>query len=52
MWYIIVDNDECSSSPCRNEGTCVDGIDTYFCQCAEGFGGRNCERSKFSLFRD
>ena len=43
----ITDRDECASDPCRNGGVCVDGIDTYYCECAEGFGGRNCERSEY-----
>ena len=24
---------ECAGSPCRNGGTCVDGINSYTCQC-------------------
>ena len=46
LFFYIVDEDECASAPCRNGGTCVDGIDTYFCRCTEGFGGRNCETSE------
>ena len=53
LFFYIVDEDECASAPCRNGGTCVDGIDTYFCRCTEGFGGRNCETSGYRdwLFR-
>ncbi|XP_033634228.1 fibropellin-1-like [Asterias rubens] len=36
-------DDECSSSPCQNDATCVDGIDSYTCTCAAGFEGINCE---------
>lgn len=36
----------CASSPCQNGGTCFDGSFTYFCQCADGFTGPNCEISK------
>ena len=35
---------ECDSNPCRNEGTCVDGINGYTCICPANFTGINCER--------
>ena len=28
--------DECASQPCVNGGTCVDGINSYICQCRPG----------------
>ena len=28
--------DECRSSPCRNGGTCTDGVDQFHCRCPEG----------------
>lgn len=31
--------DECWSSPCQNEGTCIDGVATYNCTCPDGFVG-------------
>lgn len=33
----------CFSSPCLNNGQCVHLEGEYFCHCAEGFGGKNCE---------
>ncbi|XP_022105274.1 neurogenic locus notch homolog protein 1-like [Acanthaster planci] len=36
-------DDECSSSPCQNAATCVDGVDSYTCTCPSGFEGVNCE---------
>jgi len=43
---LICDNvNECNSGPCRNGGTCVNGIGMYVCLCRSGFAGRNCERS-------
>ncbi|XP_070536661.1 cubilin-like [Ptychodera flava] len=35
--------DECSSNPCQNGGTCVDGVNGYSCTCATGYTGDNCE---------
>ncbi|XP_029464751.1 fibulin-7-like isoform X2 [Rhinatrema bivittatum] len=35
--------DECSSSPCANGGTCVDGVQHYTCQCPNGWAGSNCQ---------
>ena len=37
------DIDECSSSPCQNGGTCIDGINSYTCVCVPGHAGDNCE---------
>ncbi len=34
---------ECASSPCANGGTCVDGADSYTCECKDGFSGLHCE---------
>ena len=35
----------CSSSPCENNGTCVnsDDFDSYGCACDSDFTGENCE---------
>ena len=35
--------DECSSHQCKHNATCVDGIASYTCVCAEGFAGEECE---------
>ena len=53
---------ECDSSPCLNEGKCVEGSfgsgvgsgldmteSVYTCECAPGFTGMNCETSKNCL---
>ena len=31
---------ECMSSPCRNDGRCVDGDEGYQCFCRNGFTGK------------
>lgn len=35
--------DECASSPCENGATCVDGLATYTCECADGWTGIICD---------
>ena len=35
--------DDCAAGPCRNGGTCVDGLRSYSCQCPVGYKGANCE---------
>ena len=37
------DVDDCASSPCAHDGTCVDGDGTYACNCKSGFSGKNCQ---------
>ena len=36
-------NDCSDSTPCRNGGTCIDGVDGFLCSCVEEYGGRQCE---------
>ena len=45
---IFLDIDECHSTPCKNNGTCVDKINSYTCKCKPGFKGTNCETSMLS----
>ena len=34
--------DDCASSPCLNNGTCVDGINNYYCLCQDKFMDKTC----------
>lgn len=36
---------DCESNPCKNGGTCVDGLNVYYCKCVLGFTGKNCDQS-------
>ena len=46
MMFVFSDIDECASSPCENDATCEDGVNSYTCKCKAGFAGKNCEESK------
>ncbi|XP_068719986.1 von Willebrand factor D and EGF domain-containing protein-like [Montipora capricornis] len=37
------DIDDCVNQTCNNGASCVDGINTYSCNCAAGFTGAHCE---------
>ena len=39
----LVDIDDCSPNPCQNGGACVDGINSFTCNCRPGYAGAKCE---------
>ena len=41
----LVDINDCASTPCMNEGICVDGINSFTCNCPHGFIGKDCSIS-------
>ena len=44
---VLLDIDECASSPCVNGGgVCVDGVNRYTCNCNSGRTGVHCELGK------
>ena len=43
MCYVVSDIDDCASNPCQNGGACTDGVASYSCSCADGYGGADCE---------
>ena len=46
MFYIafyFADVDDCVNHTCANGGSCIDGINSYSCNCSVGFTGNRCE---------
>ena len=37
------DIDDCANVTCRNDGTCVDGVNNFTCSCPVGYNGDFCE---------
>ena len=46
-YYLASDQDECSSNPCLNGGTCVDQVNGYLCNCTDAYTGPRCNIGKF-----
>ena len=38
-----LDIDDCVTIPCQNGGSCTDQVNSYTCNCADGYDGPNCE---------
>ena len=45
--FFLADVMECSSSPCENNGTCTDEVNSFTCGCLQGYSGRYCETGEF-----
>ena len=43
--FYLADIDDCVGQSCVH-GSCVDGNDTYTCDCSEGYSGDRCDISK------
>ena len=42
MFSFLTDIDDCSPNPCKNQGTCIDKVNSYSCSCVAKFTGENC----------
>lgn len=46
----FTDINDCESNPCKNGGTCIDGVNSYKCICSDGWEGAYCETSECVVF--
>lgn len=46
LFLPFTDINDCESNPCRNGGTCIDGVNSYKCICSDGWEGAYCETSE------
>ena len=46
VYFLLLDIDECASSPCQNGGTCMDQVNSYQCQCLPGYTDLQCQTGK------
>lgn len=51
LFPFLLDINDCESNPCKNGGTCIDGVNSYKCICSDGWEGAYCETSESSLLR-
>ena len=42
MLVCFSDIDECASSPCKNNGSCIDDVGRFLCNCSAGYSGSMC----------
>ena len=38
----FIDIDDCLNHTCANSGLCVDGVNSYTCNCSAGYTGEHC----------
>ena len=38
----------CQSNPCKNDGTCYDGLTSFYCECKPGWTGKTCDKQSKS----
>lgn len=51
LFLSFADINDCESNPCKNGGTCIDGVNSYKCICSDGWEGTYCETSEWSPCR-
>ena len=46
----VLDIDDCRPNPCKNDGVCVDHINSFTCNCGHGYTGDDCSISMISYY--
>lgn len=47
--FLFSEIDNCLNNTCENGASCLDGIESYTCVCADGWEGPFCQRSNYAL---
>ena len=47
----FADIDDCIQNPCMFNGTCIDGINDFKCDCLMGFRGKKCAEGMIFFFK-
>ena len=48
--FSLVVTDHCHSQPCLNNGSCVNSVFQYHCNCLKGFQGLHCQGRYIHLY--
>ena len=53
FYMFFSDTNECILNPfiCLNGGTCINTEGDYYCECADGWGGKNCDEGNTNLYQ-
>jgi hypothetical protein len=43
VFWSISDIDQCTDTPCQNNGACTNNVYSYSCQCEDGYTGTTCD---------
>lgn len=47
----LTDIDDCVNHTCSNNGSCEDDVNSYSCNCPEGYTGDHCETGKLLVLQ-
>ncbi len=50
FYFSVADIDDCVNHTCSNGGSCVDGVNSYSCNCLVGFTGDHCETGNMCCY--
>ena len=45
--FLFSDIDDCGSDSCMHGATCMDRVNSYSCECAQGYIGSRCETGMY-----
>ena len=45
-YLCVTDINECADNPCKH-GNCTDGINSYTCECDDGYEGDDCDIGEY-----